>query len=190
MRYLIALCFAAGFLLCIDPPGELRLSDSVIAEFSGQLSANIPSCYKNGSYVLGEDLDAVKSSSPARTTFFEKDGLSYLSWKEYNPATSCDTLVKCTFRSDVLVGLTAISKFENPFSEKTALIDAAQHEYSCIEEIRQVLEFGHNLSYVEEDLSHIQEFRLIKENSKYSGIFYEIRYPDASFSTNPPESQS
>ena len=190
MRYLIAFCFAACFLLSIDPPEELRLSDNEESAFSEQLAATIPACYKNGTFSLGKDLNTVRSATGAKTTFTENGGYSYLSWKEYNPATLCDTFVHCTFRSGIMVGLAAISRFENTFFDKISALEALEPQFSCINEIRPLLEFGQNLSYVEENLSRIQEFRLIKKSNLYSGMFYEIRYPDTPSYTNTFESHS
>ena len=171
--------------MCFDPPAYLRLSDTPETNYTEQLISHVPACYANGTFKLGDDFSSVSEKSGPNAICSEKEGYSFLSWKEQNQVGNCDTLIHCTFRSGLLVAFSSLSRLKTPVFSKELILDDVQSEFNCISEIRQVLEFGKNLSYSEESLAFIQEFRLTTEGDKYSGLRYELRYPDAPSYFNP-----
>ena len=74
------------------------------------------------------------------------------------------------------IELEAITVADQSTSTKKELLDVVSSDLGCLQEIANVLLEGKNLSYIEEELSVLQEFRILKSDEGYSGIRYNLKY--------------
>ncbi len=142
------------------------------------LYASIPICMSLHPLALGDTLQEVREKTLvySETNSTGLENYSTLEWKEHDAISGCDSILRCTFRNQRLVHFsseTYLSKLSNDKNELSKQIDPL---YSCLSEVRPILFFGKNLSYIEADDAYVQRYQVVKSQNQFAGFHYEIGY--------------
>jgi hypothetical protein len=176
MKYAFLFFALLASVFLIHPPDSVRDADDEWTQVSDALMLEVPSCYSNGMIKLGQTPDEVLSALAIRPEE-EVDGSKlFWKWKQHNDIAGTDTVITCTFDKSRLIELDAVTISNQSQSTKKELLDIVSSDLGCLQEIANVLLEGKNLSYVEEELSVLQEFRILKSDEGYTGIRYNLKY--------------
>ena len=176
MKYAFLFFALLASVFLIHPPQSVRDADDEWTQVSHALMLEVPSCYTNGMIKLGQTPNEVLAAVEIRPEE-EVDGSKlFWKWKQHNEIAGTDTLITCTFDKSRLIELETITVADQSKSTKKELIDLVSSDLGCLQEIANVLLEGKNLSYIEEELSVLQEFRILKTDEGYTGIRYNLKY--------------
>ena len=176
MKYAFLFFALLASVFLIHPPDSVRDADDEWTQVSDALMLEVPSCYSNGMIKLGQTPDEVLSALAIRPEE-EVDGSKlFWKWKQHNEIAGTDTVITCTFDKSRLIELDAVTISNQSQSTKKELLDIVSSDLGCLQEIANVLLEGKNLSYVEEELSVLQEFRILKSDEGFTGIRYNLKY--------------
>jgi hypothetical protein len=176
MKYAFLFFALLASVFLIHPPDSVRDADDEWTQVSDALMLEVPSCYSNGMIKLGQTPDEVLSALAIRPEE-EVDGSKlFWKWKQHNDIAGTDTVITCTFDKSRLIELDAVTISNQSQSTKKELLDIVSSDLGCLQEIANVLLEGKNLSYVEEELSVLQEFRILKSDEGFTGIRYNLKY--------------
>ena len=176
MKYVILFVALFASVFLIHPPQSVRDADDEWTQVSKALMLEVPSCYTNGMIKLGQTPDEVLAAVEIRPEEEVNGSKLFWKWKQHNAIAGTDTLITCTFDKSRLVELDAVTISEQSKSTKKELLDIVSSDLGCLQEIANVLLEGKNLSYIEEELSVLQEFRILKSDEGYTGIRYNLKY--------------
>jgi len=176
MKYVILFIALFASVFLIHPPDSVRDADDEWTQVSHALMLAAPSCYSNGMIKLGQTPDEVLAAVDIRPEEEVNGSKLFWKWKQHNEIAGTDTLITCTFDKSRLVELDAVTISEQSKSTKRELLDLVSSDLGCLQEIANVLLEGKNLSYIEEELSVLQEFRILKTDEGYTGIRYNLKY--------------
>jgi hypothetical protein len=176
MKYAFLFFALLASVFLIHPPDSVRDADDEWTQVSDALMLEVPSCYSNGMIKLGQTPNEVLSALAIRPEE-EVDGSKlFWKWKQHNDIAGTDTVITCTFDKSRLIELDAVTISNQSQSTKKELLDIVSSDLGCLQEIANVLLEGKNLSYVEEELSVLQEFRILKSDEGFTGIRYNLKY--------------
>lgn len=176
MKYVIlfVLLFSAVFL--IHPPQSVRDADDAWTQVSKSLMLEVPSCYSDGAIKLGQTPEELLASMEIRPEEEVDGSRLFWKWKQHNEIAGTDTLVTCTFEKSRLIELDAVTIARQSTVTKKELLEVVSGDLNCPQEIANALLTGKNLSYIEEELSVQQEFRIMKSDAGFTGIRYNLKY--------------
>lgn len=178
MRILIAILLSVGVFYFADAPESVSLSNS-IAAVDHSIMLDVPVCLGNHDIRLGQMPEQLSAQNIRMEAIEDEENILKLQWKINDEVTATDTLVTCTFQNRRLVAVEALSKVAEGTENKHEMIEQIKPLISCINEVQSILEYGKNLSYIEEELGVRQEIELIRDNNVFTGIRYSIGYAAA-----------
>ena len=176
MKYAFLFFALLASVFLIHPPDSVRDADDEWTQVSDALMLEVPACYSNGMIKLGQTPDEVLSALVIRPEEEINGSKLFWKWKQHNEIAGTDTVITCTFDKSRLIELEAITVADQTTSTKKELLDVVSSDLGCLQEIANVLVEGKNLSYIEEELSVLQEFRILKSDEGYTGIRYNLKY--------------
>lgn len=176
MKYAFLFFALLASIFLIHPPDSVRDADDEWTQMSDALMLAVPACYSNGMIKLGQTPNEVLSAMSIRPEEEINGSKLFWKWKQHNEIAGTDTVITCTFDKSRLIELEAITVAHQTISTKKELLDVVSSDLGCLQEIASVLIEGKNLSYIEEELSVLQEFRILKSDEGYTGIRYHLKY--------------
>lgn len=176
MKYAFLFFALLASVFLIHPPQSVRDADDEWTQVSDALMLEVPACYSHGMIKLGQTPEQVLSSVEIRPEEEVNGSKLFWKWKQHNEIAGTDTVITCTFDKSRLIELEAITIADQSKSTKEELLDVVSSDLGCLQEIANVLLEGKNLSYIEEELSVLQEFRILKSDQGYNGIRYNLKY--------------
>lgn len=168
-------------LLSCTAPDTVQLSGYQGTPEQG-LFASIPICYSTLPIALGDTLSEVRE----KTQVYEElnptnlEEYSTLEWTEHHSENGTDSVIRCTFKNQRLVHFSSDTYLDELSPTKTELISRVDPMFTCMSEVRPILYFGKNLSYIQVDDALAQHYQILKQDSGYKGLKYEIGYTEDS----------
>ena len=144
------------------------------------LYASIPICYTLHPLALGDTLEEVrqKTAVPFENIPLETASYSTLEWQEHHASSRTDSVLRCTFRNQRLVYFSCETISDESSSDSPQIKSYIEPLYSCVSEIQTAF-FSENSIHVEEKNEvFVQRFDMLKNQSRFSGIHYEIGYTE------------
>lgn len=176
MKYAFLFVALLASVFLIHPPQSVRDADDEWTQVSDALMLEVPSCYSHGMIKLGQTPEQVISAMAIRPEEEVNGSKLFWKWKQHNEIAGTDTVITCTFDKSRLIELEAITVADQYAATKKELLDVVSSDLGCLQEISSILLEGQNLSYIEDELSVLQEFRILKSDEGFAGIKYNLKY--------------
>ena len=171
----------ACFLLWLsDPPEAVRLRNFKGCSGHEKMAA-VPVCYGNYPLKLGSSAEEVSEQSGRilELSSCELSDMEIAEWKDIHEGLAADSLVQCVFNKGKLAAVKILTTSEIAFPSKEELLQSFSAVHPCLPEVFPVLNYGTNVCFEEENLAFRQSIKLVKRGERYSGLIYELAYPEA-----------